>query len=123
VDEAVLALVSAVRRRAPVVLVTNATTRLDADLARLGLGGAFDAVANSSRIGAGKPEAEIFRAALAAAGVPPGAALFVDDSEGNVAAAQALGLRGHRFEDAARLEGVLGAAGLLGGGAGDGQGG
>jgi putative hydrolase of the HAD superfamily len=122
VDETVLALVRAVRRRAPVVLVTNATTRLDADLARLGLGGAFDAVASSSRIGAGKPEAEIFRAALAAAGVHPGAALFVDDSDGNVAAAQALGLKGYRFEDAARLEVVLRASGLLGDGTGDGQG-
>ena len=43
-------MLTAVRRRAPVVLVTNATTRLDADLARLALDGAFTAVVNSARL-------------------------------------------------------------------------
>ena len=114
VAEDVLALVRAVRRRAPVVLVTNATTRLDADLRRLGLHDAFDAVANSARIGAGKPEAAIFAAALGYAGVPPAAALFVDDTRGHVEAARALGLRGHRFEDVAGLEAALREATLLG---------
>ena len=115
VEEEVVALVRAVRRRAPVVLVTNATTRLDADLARLALGGAFTAVVNSARIGVCKPEPGFYAAALAAAAVPAAAALFVDDTPGHVAAARALGLRAHRFESAARLRVVLREAGFLGG--------
>lgn len=60
VDEDILTLVRAVRRRGPVVLVTNATTRLERDLEDLGLRTAFDAIASSARIGACKPEARIF---------------------------------------------------------------
>jgi putative hydrolase of the HAD superfamily len=113
VDPEVLALVRAVRRRAPVCLVTNATTRLERDLERLGLAGELDAIASSARVGARKPDAPIYRAALALAGVPAPAALFVDDTPGHVAAARALGLRGHVFAGAAGLAGALRAAGLL----------
>jgi putative hydrolase of the HAD superfamily len=114
IDETVLALVRAVRERAPVVLVTNATTRLESDLDRLGLGAAFDAVVSSARVGARKPEAQIFRAALARAGTPASRNLLVDDTPGYVAAARALGLCGHLFVDAAGLEAALLETGLLG---------
>jgi putative hydrolase of the HAD superfamily len=39
--------------------------------------------------------------------VPAEQVLFVDDREGNLAAARALGLRGHRFTTAAELRQVL----------------
>ncbi len=51
VDTAVLEILTAVRSRVPVVLVSNATTRLEADLTALGLADAFDAVVNSARTG------------------------------------------------------------------------
>jgi epoxide hydrolase-like predicted phosphatase len=54
----------------------------------------FDVVVDSSEIGKRKPDPGIFLHALAALGrVPPSRALFLDDFEGNVRAARALGMR------------------------------
>lgn len=113
IDHDILAHVRAVRRRAPVGLVTNATTRLESDLERLGISGEFDAVVSSARAGARKPQPEIFRAALRAVDVPAERALFVDDTGSHVDAARSLGLRGHVFVDAPRLAVALQEAGLL----------
>jgi putative hydrolase of the HAD superfamily len=116
VDWAVLDLVRKARRRARVCLVTNASTRLEVDLQRLGIPEEFDAIVNSSRVGARKPGARIFEAALAAADVPAAQALYVDDKPGFVAAAQGLGLRGHVFTGVQSLSDALRAAGLHDGG-------
>ncbi len=116
VDWAVLDLVRQARRRAQVCLVTNASTRLEVDLERLGILEAFDAIVNSSRVGARKPDARIFEAALAAADVAAAHALYVDDKPGFVAAAQGLGLRGHVFTGVQSLRDALRAAGLHDGG-------
>ncbi len=112
-DERIVSLVRRVRSRARVVLVTNATSRLAADLVRLGLAGAFDAVVNSSEVGAAKPDAAIFHAALQVAGVTPQAATLVDDSATHVAAAEILGIVGHTYRDAAALTAHLCRYGLL----------
>lgn len=80
------------------VLVTNATTRLPADLAALGLEATFDHVLNSSALGSEKPHPPIYEAALEAAGVEASEALFVDDSLANVEAARQLGVRALRFD-------------------------
>ena len=81
----------AVRRKAPVCLVSNATTRLERDLDALGLRAELDVVINSSRVGARKPDRRIFAAALDALGARGG--FFVDDNPGLVDAARALPLR------------------------------
>jgi len=60
-----------------------------------------------------KPDPAIYRHVLAEIGVPAEACLFVDDSPKNVAAAQALGLHGHRFTGAAELGTELARLGLL----------
>jgi putative hydrolase of the HAD superfamily len=90
-------------RGVPVGLVTNSTTRLDADLAELGLVGQFDAVVNSSAIGAHKPTGGFFRAACAAVGVAPSRCLFVDDDDRCVRGARAAGLSAFRFTSTADL--------------------
>jgi len=113
VDRDVLALVQRVRAVARVVLVTNATTRLPDDLRALGLLDAFDAVVSSAMAGACKPDPAIFRCALTLAGVAAEQALFVDDTAGHVAAAQALGLQAVLYTGAEALARALGAAGLL----------
>lgn len=92
VDAAVLELLTAIRGRVPVVLVSNATTRLETDLAALGLADAFDAVVNSSRAGVAKPDHRVFEAAAQAVGVPLRRCLFIDDTPGHVAAARTAGL-------------------------------
>jgi putative hydrolase of the HAD superfamily len=54
----------------------------------------FEHVIDSSEVGVRKPDPAIFRIALAKLGDPdPSRTLFVDDYEGNVAAARALGLQ------------------------------
>jgi HAD superfamily hydrolase (TIGR01509 family) len=97
VDAAVMALLTRRRAQVRVVLATNATTRLDADLRVLGLADAFHAVANSSELGFAKPDERYFHGALALAGVHASEALFVDDSRGNVQAAAGIGMHAHHF--------------------------
>lgn len=73
----------------------------------------FDAVVDSHEIGLRKPDPRIFEHALALlGGVAPDRAVFLDDFEGNVAAAERLGLRGILVGDdwmqaVARLRRVL----------------
>jgi putative hydrolase of the HAD superfamily len=112
VDGAVLAVVLACRARVPVVLLTNATSRLASDLARLGLSDAFDHVVNSSAVGWIKPQPEVFDIALRMAGVPAVEALFVDDTAANVAAAAQLGMVAHHFQGLALLRQTLARHGL-----------
>lgn len=98
VDHKMLERVQSLRQKLKVVLVTNATTRLEHDLAALGLSESFDQVINSSRVGFAKPNEEIFQAALRSVGADAAEALFVDDSLANVIAAQRLGIASHHFQ-------------------------
>ncbi|MFC1418424.1 HAD family hydrolase [Streptacidiphilus cavernicola] len=106
-DAEAVALLRQARERTPVVLVTNATTWLDGDLALLGLDDLADAVVNSSRVGVAKPDPRIYRIAAAEAGVPPERCLFVDDNEANVEAARALGMTGVVHTDPSDLRRAL----------------
>jgi putative hydrolase of the HAD superfamily len=97
VDQSTLATLQSCAAALRLVLVTNATSRLTADLRALGLIHLFHAVVNSSEVGVAKPEARIFRLALERAGVGAEQALFVDDTQANVEAAETLGILSHRF--------------------------
>ncbi|MCI0688115.1 MAG: HAD-IA family hydrolase [Sporichthyaceae bacterium] len=93
VEPAALALVQQVRAAGiRTVLVTNATSRLDRDLAALGLDEAVDAVVNSSRIGVVKPDREIYLHAAEVGGAEPRRCLFVDDTPANVVGAETVGM-------------------------------
>lgn len=113
VDADVLHLVRPVRLMIPTGLVTNATTRLDDDLAALGLHGEFDEVVNSAQVGHAKPEREVFLTACSRLGVQPAECLFVDDTAANLESAAALGRRTHAFRSADRLRDFLDDAGAL----------
>lgn len=52
----------------------------------------FDVVVISGEVGMRKPEERIFRHAMKLIGLEPAECVFVDDIEGNIAAARALGL-------------------------------
>lgn len=86
--DGVMDVVSDPRTVGPVCLLTNATDRLETDLAALGILNAFDHIFNSSVIGAAKPDAQIYAHIESVLGVAPGKIAYVDDSEGNVAAAR-----------------------------------
>jgi putative hydrolase of the HAD superfamily len=73
----------------------------------------FDVVIDSSHAGVRKPDPKIFRLALDALEVIPERSLFLDDFPGNVAAANALGMRGilvgtDRLAAIAELDALLG---------------
>jgi HAD superfamily hydrolase (TIGR01509 family) len=114
IDREALALVQQVRERAPVALVTNATDRLDADLARLGVLDAFDYIVNSSAVGAAKPDRAIFDHALGLVGVDAREALYIDDTERYLGPAAELGLRCHHYRGVDGLREALATHGLIG---------
>jgi putative hydrolase of the HAD superfamily len=107
IDLEMVDLVAEVRRVVPVALLSNASTRLAADLERSGLGDAFDAVVGSADLRAAKPSRAAFAAAAGAIGVPLERCLFVDDTVGHVEAARALGMRAAVFEGADALRDLL----------------
>jgi putative hydrolase of the HAD superfamily len=113
IDLTVVDLVAAVRSRVPVVLLSNATTRLREDLERSGIDDAFDAIVSSADLGAAKPAREAFQAAATLIGVPLDRCLFVDDTQSHVSAARALGLRAEVFTDAEALRELFVELGLL----------
>ncbi|MEU8626656.1 HAD-IA family hydrolase [Streptomyces sp. NPDC048669] len=93
-DEVVVALLRRARAHLPLVLVTNATLDLEADLASMGLADLADHVVSSARVGVAKPDPEIYRIAAQRAGAALGRCLFVDDRLENTEAAAALGMTG-----------------------------
>jgi putative hydrolase of the HAD superfamily len=116
IDAGVLDHVREVRREVPVVLLTNATSRLRRDLDRLGVTAEVDAVVSSAEIGVAKPHPAAYEHALAIVGEVRGETLravdvlVVDDSATNVAAAAALGHPTHHFRELAGLRAATGAA-------------
>lgn len=114
IDDDVVALVQAVRDAGGLTAcVSNATTRLEVDLAERGIDGAFGVVVNSSRVRSLKPDQAIYATAAEAVGAAPGDCLFVDDRAENVAGALATGMPAVRFRSAGRLEATLRRVGLL----------
>jgi putative hydrolase of the HAD superfamily len=104
VDQQVLGLVRQLRAAGhPVALATNSTDLLPADLDALGLAGEFDAVVNSSEVGAPKPTREFFAAACAAVGRPPDRCLLVDDDDRQVRGARVAGLSAYRWTGSEHL--------------------
>jgi putative hydrolase of the HAD superfamily len=114
IDLSVVDLVIQVRRRVPVALLSNASTRLREDLERSGIDDAFDAVVGSADVGAAKPHRGAFEAAAERLGVPLERCLFVDDTAGHVEAARGYGLRAEVFTGPADLRELLADLGLVG---------
>lgn len=82
-------------------VISNAFPSLSQALDILELTPYFDEVVNSSLVDAWKPSRRIYEIALERLGVDPRKAIFVDDIEENVAAAEDLGFTGRlidRFE-------------------------
>lgn len=118
IDTEVLDLIRRVRRKVPVVVLTNATSRLCEDLQRLGFLGEVDAVVSSAATGHAKPDRRAFGAArqamrLVVGEINPAELLFVDDDQRHVDAAADLGWAAVRFRDPRSLARDLTRCGLL----------
>jgi putative hydrolase of the HAD superfamily len=106
-DEDVLVLLQLAREIVPVALVSNATTRLEADLTDLGLAEFSEHVVNTSRIGCAKPDPRVLEHAARHVGVPVERCLFVDDTWEHVESARELGMTAVHFHEPADLEEAL----------------
>jgi putative hydrolase of the HAD superfamily len=94
VDEALATLAHIRRQGLMTGVVSNFDHRLPGLLDGLGLAPLLDVVIRPADIGAAKPDARIFHAALDRLGVAPGDALYVgDDEDEDLRGAQAAGLR------------------------------
>lgn len=98
---AVIGYLRRLRERVPLALLTNngallleALPQLCGDITEL-FGERLHA---SFQFGARKPEPAVYQRLLARYGVPPGAALMIDDDARNVAGAVDAGLAGYRYE-------------------------
>lgn len=112
IDPEMVALVAELRPRHRTGLLTNATTRLEADLQSFKLDQAFDVVVSSARVGYAKPDRVIYRVAAARLGFRPEECVYVDDTAGHVAAARAFGMTGIDFRGPGALREQLAAIGV-----------
>jgi putative hydrolase of the HAD superfamily len=99
-DEDLLSLIRRLRGRCKVGLLSNATSDLRPVLAaRGGILETFDDLVISSEVGLIKPDERIYRLAVQRLGVPPEAALMVDDLQQNLLGAQRAGLQGLLYRE------------------------
>lgn len=113
VDTEVLDLVRTVRRRVPVGLLTNASSRLVQELEALALADEVDVVCNSWELGVAKPSRAAFDLAAERMDATPAQCFFTDDRPANVDAARAAGMTAHLYLDASELRRALRSARLL----------
>jgi epoxide hydrolase-like predicted phosphatase len=102
VDHELLEFIRSLRPRYKTGAISNAWDGLRQYMIRHKFEDAFDSITISAEVGAAKPQPKIFELALQAAGVPPKAAVFVDDFEANVEAARALGMAAVHFREPAK---------------------
>jgi 2-haloacid dehalogenase len=97
----------------PLYAITNFSTEKFAEAqARFAFLRGFRDVVVSGHERLLKPDPAIYRTLLDRNGLEAGRCLFIDDTERNVLAARALGMRGHHFRDAAGLAGEIARLGL-----------
>jgi putative hydrolase of the HAD superfamily len=109
-------LVRALRPRHRTGILSNADTTLRERLTSvIGIADLFDDIVCSAEVGLAKPEPEIYALACDRLGLSPGACVFVDDHEANVAAATGAGLRAilYRVDRGDDLRAQLATAGVV----------
>jgi putative hydrolase of the HAD superfamily len=101
-NDGMLAAARELKRRYAVGIITdNKSDRMERIERKSNLAAVFDPIVVSSRIGADKTSATIFRRALDLARTEAGEALFIDNSPENLVAARHLGMQVLHFDDEA----------------------
>ena len=95
-DDDLLACLRLIRGRVRTAIISNAWPHMRARLSEAGIAGLVDEVVLSCEVGWAKPDPRIYAEALRRVAVEPGAALFIDDTAGHVAAARSFGLVAHQ---------------------------
>lgn len=99
----------------PLALLSNAGPDYASYFRHGPLADFFSACYVSGELGLLKPHPEIYRHVLGDLGITAAEAVFVDNKAANVAGAEALGITGHVFTDAARLREFLASLGTAAG--------
>jgi putative hydrolase of the HAD superfamily len=97
----------------PVAMLSNATTRLWADLDHHGLRARFDRVFCSADIGLAKPDSRAYAYVAGALSVRLDELAYIDDTLSWVEAASREGIRGHRYTTPENARAFLHALELL----------
>lgn len=104
IDRQILNYLKSLAASVPLVLLTNATTRLKADLISGDIFDKFNFIFNSSEIGMIKPDPRLFQHVCESLNVLAAEVLFIDDSKANVRAAANLGFKSIHFTGLADLQ-------------------
>ena len=104
VDTDALAVVRRARTRMQVIILANATNRLEADLDRLGLTEEVDGWVCSADLGLAKPDPDVFSRAALRTQLLFSQMAYVDTSRASIASAEILGIRAHHYQGADGLE-------------------
>lgn len=102
IDRDLLAFIQSLRPALKTGVISNAWDGLREYMRREGFLAPFDALIISAELGIVKPDPRIYQHALEKLGARPAEAIFVDDFPENIAAANALGMRGVHFQSAAQ---------------------
>ncbi len=107
-DEGIIGIIKHLKKSSKVVCGTNTIdTHYERHLI-LGDYDFFDAVYASNKIGISKPNPDFYRYILNQEEINPEDALFIDDDQDNVLAAESLGIESILFTDSGSLYGRLG---------------
>lgn len=104
INRAVLNLIRQLHGRYQLAVLSNSPPGLDEWLADWGILELFDVVYCSGDEGLIKPDPAVYNLTLKRLGVLPHEAVFIDDTDGHVEAAQKLGIHGIIFTNAAELK-------------------
>lgn len=108
-DQSLIALIRSLRPRYKTGVISNAMPDARETLKDCINDATFDVLVFSAEEGVKKPDAEIYRRALARLDIRAEQAVFVDDVFANVEAARRLGMRAIRFTDPPALRSALAA--------------
>lgn len=98
IDHQIFELLNNLLPNTNLALVTNATSKLNADLLAHNLIAQFDFIINSSEIGVAKPDLDFYEQAVKLTNATLERSIFIDDSLSNVTSAAAFGLKAFHFQ-------------------------
>ena len=114
VDQAVLVLSDQLRAMGILTAVlTNGTTRVEAEVAAHNIPEHFDGFFNSARIGFAKPDRRAFEHVATTLGIPPTECAFTDDSAYKMTGAAELGMHTHHYVGEAECKTWIRALGVM----------
>lgn len=113
INQRMLRLALALRKRHPLALLSNATISLRGYLSELGLLQLFDSVVISAEVGIRKPDPAIFSLTATLTETPIEECLLIDNLERNTSAAEAAGMQAILFRSATQTQRELLRRGVL----------